>query len=107
MFGSHKTWRGLFTGTLAAGFVGLLFATGFAIGALFGALALTGDLLSSFTKRRLGCTSGKSFLFLDQLPEALLPMLLLRSALGMETGAIIGTALVFTALDVVTARFRT
>jgi len=106
VFGPHKTWRGLLTGVLAAGLAGLLLGTGFALGALFGTVALAGDLLSSFIKRRLGSTSGKSFPLLDQLPEALLPMVLLRGALGLAPGAIIVTALVFTLLDVLTARFR-
>jgi CDP-2,3-bis-(O-geranylgeranyl)-sn-glycerol synthase len=106
ILGSHKTWRGLVTGTLAAGLVGLLVARGFLIGALFGALALTGDLLSSFIKRRSGRTSGESVPLLDQLPEALLPMLALQGALGLGMGAIVGTTLVFAALDVSTARFR-
>jgi CDP-2,3-bis-(O-geranylgeranyl)-sn-glycerol synthase len=75
-------------------------------GAVFGALALAGDLFSSFIKRRLGCTSGQSIAFLDQLPEALLPMFVLRRVLGLETWTIAGTAAVFTALDVLTRRLR-
>jgi len=106
VFGPHKTWRGLITGILAAALAGLLLGAGLAIGALFGAAALAGDLLSSFIKRRLGQTSGKSYVLLDQLPEALLPMLLLRGALGLEPGTIIATTLVFTILDVLTARIR-
>jgi CDP-2,3-bis-(O-geranylgeranyl)-sn-glycerol synthase len=105
-FGSHKTWRGLIAGLLAAGLVGQLLAVGFGLGALFGVLTLAGDLLSSFIKRRLAHRSGKSVLLLDQLPEALLPMLLLRRALGLDAMTIFGTALLFTALDLLTARFR-
>lgn len=106
VFGPHKTWRGLFTGMLAAALVGMLLDAGFLLGAVFGLLALAGDLLSSFIKRRLGCGSGRSVLFLDQLPEALLPLLILREALGLEPVAILATALTFTVLDVLTARFR-
>jgi hypothetical protein len=106
LFGSHKTWRGLIAGILTTGATGSLLATGFTVGALFGTLALAGDLLSSFIKRRLGCRSGKSFAFLDQLPEALLPMVVLRGVLELEIWAIVGTALVFTALDALTARLR-
>jgi CDP-2,3-bis-(O-geranylgeranyl)-sn-glycerol synthase len=106
LLGSHKTWRGIISGTLAAGIAGTLLARGFATGAVFGALALTGDLVSSFLKRRLGCRSGQSIPLLDQLPEALLPMLVLRGAMALEPAAIIGTALAFMLLDLLTARFR-
>jgi hypothetical protein len=106
IFGPHKTWRGLITGIMAAGLVGSLLGTGFAIGALFGSVALAGDLLSSFIKRRLGFSSGQSSLLLDQLPEALLPMLVLREALQLDPLTIVVTALVFTVLDLLTARFR-
>jgi hypothetical protein len=106
VFGPHKTWRGLVTGVLAAGLAGLLLGAGLTVGAVFGAAALAGDLLSSFIKRRLGSTSGKSFPLLDQLPEALLPMFILRGALGLEAGTIVVTALVFTVLDLIAERFR-
>lgn len=107
LFGSHKTWRGMISGTLAAGVAGALLTPGFAAGAAFGALALAGDLFSSWLKRRLGCRSGQSVPLIDQLPEALLPMLVLRGALRLDTTAIVGTALVFMLLDMVTAGFRT
>jgi len=76
------------------------------MGAFFGTLALAGDLFSSFIKRRLGRSSGKSLALLDQLPEALLPMFALRGVLGLETWTIVGTAVVFTALDALMARLR-
>ena len=37
---------------------------------------MLGDLLSSFIKRRAGLVSSARALWLDQLPEALLPMLM-------------------------------
>jgi CDP-2,3-bis-(O-geranylgeranyl)-sn-glycerol synthase len=106
LFGAHKTWRGLISGIVAAGFAGIMVSRGFAVGALFGAMALTGDLCSSFLKRRLGFISGQSIPLLDQLPEALLPMLVLRGTMGLDTAAMVGTAIVFTLLDILTARFR-
>jgi len=106
LFGPHKTWRGLIAGILVTGVVGSLLDIGFMTGAFFGALALAGDLFSSFIKRRLGCTSGQSFALLDQLPEALLPMLVLRGVLGLEIWTIAGTAVVFTTLDALTGRLR-
>lgn len=76
LFGPSKTWRGLASGTLSC----LLFAAwlglGWVFGAVFGLLALLGDLLSSFLKRRMGLGASARALWLDQLPEALLPMLM-------------------------------
>jgi hypothetical protein len=107
LFGPHKTWRGAIGGTLAAGLTGDVLAMGFVLGLLFGALALLGDLVSSFVKRRGGCASGRAVPGLDQLPEALLPMLCLRTFLGLDLPAVLGTTTLFCVLDVLTARFRT
>ncbi|HEX9773570.1 MAG TPA: CDP-archaeol synthase, partial [Steroidobacteraceae bacterium] len=107
IFGSHKTWRGLIGGTLAGGATGALLSAGFATGAVFGLLALTGDLLSSFIKRRLARPSGRDTPLLDQLPETLLPMLLLHDRLSLGAGAILGTAALFTLLDLVAAKVFT
>jgi len=106
VFGSHKTWRGVISGTLAAGLIAAFLPTGFILGMVFGALALAGDLGSSFFKRRLGRGSGQSFPLVDQLPEALLPMFVLHGTMGLDATEIIGTALAFTVLDVLTARIR-
>jgi CDP-2,3-bis-(O-geranylgeranyl)-sn-glycerol synthase len=54
----------------------LVTGLGFVFGLLFGLLALAGDMLSSFIKRRLELASSARAVGLDQIPEALLPMLL-------------------------------
>lgn len=107
LFGSHKTWRGLLAGTLAAAAVGEWVGAGFMTGAAFGLLALAGDLGSSFVKRRLGHESGKSVPLLDQLPEALLPMVLLYGPLGLSSLSMTGTALAFLMLDLAATRATT
>jgi len=84
LFGASKSWRGvalaLGGGAAAAALLGLPWRAG----ALFAAWSMAGDLLSSFAKRRVGWKPGTSVLFLDQLPEALLPLLLLRDTLGLS-----------------------
>jgi CDP-archaeol synthase len=104
LFGPHKTWRGLIGGALAAGLAGTLLGYGFALGAAFGALALSGDLGSSFVKRRLGRASGAAAPLLDQLPEALLPLVVLYEPLGLHAVSMTGTALGFMALDLILSR---
>ena len=84
--------------------MGALLSCGFVIGAAFGALALSGDLLSSFGKRRIGRPSGSWVPLVDQLPEALLPLIVLQGPLGLEAASIIGTAAAFTVLDMIASK---
>ncbi|WP_166263286.1 CDP-archaeol synthase [Marinobacter caseinilyticus] len=76
LLGAHKTWRGLVAGVAATGLVSGLVGMGVYFGLLFGFLALTGDALSSFIKRRLNLPPGARATGLDQIPEAVLPLLL-------------------------------
>ena len=78
------------------------FAT--ATGVLIGTLAMAGDAMASFAKRRLGVPpSGKSF-GLDQLPEALLPLLVLHEPLGLPWPVVMGVTLAFVLLEPPAAR---
>lgn len=75
LFGSTKTWRGILAGTTGAAFVAPLLGFSILFGIAFGVLSLAGDLFSSFIKRRLKRPSSSRFIGLDQLPEALLPLI--------------------------------
>jgi len=76
VFGPSKTWRGLIAGVLSCLLFAAFAGTGWEFGALFGLLALSGDLLSSFVKRRMGLRASARATWLDQLPECILPMVL-------------------------------
>jgi CDP-2,3-bis-(O-geranylgeranyl)-sn-glycerol synthase len=106
VFGAHKTWRGFISGTLTAALVGSAIGLPISLAAGAGALALTGDLLSSFLKRRRGHASGTWIPGLDQLPEALLPLIAMKSALAMTWLDVALTAAVFTAAGTVTSRLN-
>jgi CDP-2,3-bis-(O-geranylgeranyl)-sn-glycerol synthase len=106
LFGAHKTWRGLVAGALACAVTGALLPCGAWVGLGFGLLALGGDLASSFVKRRMRWKSGRSAPLLDQLPESLLPLIVFNNALALTDAAVFGTAVVFTLLDLVTAKWR-
>ena len=84
LFGDTKTWRGLCSAilltTLAAIFSGISPLTG----VLFGTLAMAGDLLASFFKRRMGHTESSRARGFDTLPESLLPTLLLKQPLALN-----------------------
>lgn len=83
LLGASKTWRGLVSGVALTAIVGAALGFGAVFGALFGAASLAGDLLSSFLKRRLGIASSGRATGLDQIPEALLPLLYARAALDL------------------------
>jgi len=53
------------------------------LGLQVGALAMAGDLLSSFVKRRLDRPPSSQALGLDQIPESLLPLLSCIGPLGL------------------------
>jgi CDP-diglyceride synthetase len=73
IFGASKTWRGLASALLTSTVLACIFGYGLDFGLAFGALVITGDLCSSFIKRRLGLEPSSKSLGLDQLPESLLP----------------------------------
>ncbi len=106
LLGAHKTWKGLLAGTLGCGLAGLLAGPGFAVGAAFGALSLAGDALSSLAKRRLDVAPGTEIPGLDQLPEALLPAVVLAGALRLGATEILASALAFLVLDLLATRVR-
>ena len=106
LFGSHKTWRGLVLGSLASGLVGAFTGLAFALGAGVGAVSLVADALSSAVKRRFRLAPGTEVLGLDQLPEALLPLLIFAPALSIGALEIVAATAAFLILDVLVTRFR-
>jgi CDP-2,3-bis-(O-geranylgeranyl)-sn-glycerol synthase len=73
-------------------------------GCLLAALSMLGDLLSSFIKRRLKLQRSSMALGLDQVPEALLPLLLLKDPLGLTWPGILRTVVLFFVLELVLSR---
>ena len=106
LLGSHKTWRGFLGASAACGIVGTLSGVGWWLGVGFGALSMTGDAVSSAVKRRLGHPPGSEVRGIDQLAEALLPLLVLWRPLGLGVSEAALVAVVFAALDVLSTRVR-
>ena len=94
--GNSNTWRGVVSGALACALFALMTGLGFVFGFLFGLLGLAGDMLSSFIKRRLGLASSARALGLDQIPEALLPMLLAMWWLPVSLWVVLLVVVLFT-----------
>ena len=74
-FGPSKTFRGILLSLpitmMAAWAIGLEWQTGL----LIAAMAMIGDLFSSFMKRRLKLPASSMAVGIDQLPESLFPLL--------------------------------
>jgi CDP-2,3-bis-(O-geranylgeranyl)-sn-glycerol synthase len=66
--------------------------------------AMAGDLISSFIKRRLGKDAHAQAFGLDQIPEALLPLLLLQPVLGLSAVDVMAVLAAFVAGEVVASR---
>jgi len=106
LLGGHKTWRGLISAAIACAVVTQTLHLGLLGGALFGTLALTGDAASSFVKRRLRIEPGAEILGLDQLPEALFPLLILQRPLGLGLIECLIIAASFALLDIAATTIR-
>ncbi len=83
LFGPSKTVRGVVIAVAATAAFAPLLGVDPATGALVAIFAMAGDLVSSFTKRRLGLASSAQAIGLDQIPESLLPLLACRNALSL------------------------
>jgi CDP-2,3-bis-(O-geranylgeranyl)-sn-glycerol synthase len=106
LFGSHKTWRGLASGVVACALLAAWFDLPIWLGAGFAALSLLADACSSAVKRRMRLKPGSEVLWLDQLAEALVPLLVFSKPLGLQAGEISLVTACFVALDAATAGLR-
>ncbi len=83
LFGNSKTWRGLAGALLTTSLAAWLTGYSAWMGGAVAMLALLGDLFSSFLKRRLGMKPGSMALFLDQIPESLLPAIVVMNEFSL------------------------
>ncbi|HUL90168.1 MAG TPA: CDP-archaeol synthase [Pseudolabrys sp.] len=83
LLGRSKTIRGVVVSLLVTAMGAPLIGLQFKIGLLVAATTMAGDLLSSFLKRRFGLTPSSRATGLDQIPEALFPLLACRSVLSL------------------------
>ena len=75
ILGTSKTIRGIVASILMTSIIGILLGFDFWLGASLASFSMLGDLASSFIKRRLGFGVHAQAFGLDQIPEALLPLL--------------------------------
>jgi CDP-2,3-bis-(O-geranylgeranyl)-sn-glycerol synthase len=106
LFGSHKTWRGLISGILACTVVGMLFGLPIGVSAGFAPASLLADAVSSAAKRCMHLKPGAEYVGLDQIGEALLPLVLFARPLSLELVETVAVTATFIVLDVATAQLR-
>jgi CDP-2,3-bis-(O-geranylgeranyl)-sn-glycerol synthase len=99
LFGPRKTLVGLAGAVLAGTLLGWAFGLGWQVGLVMGGVAMLGDLVSSFTKRRLRLPPSGQATGLDQIPESLFPLLAVRNLLDLGWSEIALVVLAFVLLD--------
>ena len=104
LFGQTKTWRGLLGSVLATTLLALLLGVAWQHGLFIALLAMCGDLVSSFVKRRLGMASSQMALGLDQFPESGLPLLYARFTLDISWAEVLYGMLGFLLAELVLSR---
>lgn len=99
--GDSKTWRGLAAAVLLTPLAALLLQLPTVAGVAIAVMAMFGDLLSSFIKRRLDIPSSGMALGLDQIPESLLPLLAVRDQFSLGVAEMVELSVAFLAVELV------
>ena len=95
VLGASKTFRGVAASLAATTLAGLAMGLSWHAGAVAAAGAMAGDAFSSFVKRRCRAPSQSMAPGLDQGPESLVPLLLLKGELGLGLIDVIVAVLLF------------
>jgi hypothetical protein len=104
LVGASKTIRGVVLAVAATTAGAPLIGLDWRVGALAGSAAMAGDLLSSFTKRRLDRPASSRATGLDQIPESLLPLLACSTLMPLSVADIAAGVVVFFVGEVLLSR---
>ena len=88
VFGESQTIRGIVAAVSLTTVAAILMGHPAICGTLVGGYSMLGDLFSSFVKRRLRLPPGSRARVLDQLPEALLPTIVLTREISLSAGEV-------------------
>lgn len=105
LLGASKTWRGVLAALLLCTLFAPLLGLSLGVGALMATGAMVGDAIASFIKRRLAIPPSGQAYGLDQVPEALLPLLLVQQALPVSLLMVAALTLLFLLLEPPLARW--
>jgi CDP-diglyceride synthetase len=104
LFGASKTIRGVVASIALTSLIGLALGFDLSLGASLAGLSMLGDLASSFIKRRMGLEVHAQAFGLDQIPEALLPLLVLQNSVGLSLSDIVLVVVAFVLLGMLLSR---
>jgi CDP-2,3-bis-(O-geranylgeranyl)-sn-glycerol synthase len=101
LLGTSKTYRGVLSAIVGTTCIAIVMGWPWDIGLMVSLLAMLGDCLSSFVKRRMNLPSSSIALGLDQIPESLLPLLGVWHQLSLTWEGIVATVAGFLILELV------
>lgn len=104
LFGSSKTWRGLVAAILLTSLASRILAFPAWIGCAVAVLALLGDLVSSFIKRRLALKPGSMAPLIDQVPESLLPAIIFMDRFKLDLSDVLLLVICFIIAELLLSR---
>ena len=104
LFGHSKTVRGIVLAVLVTTAGASLIGLGWLIGLVVGSSAMAGDVVSSFAKRRLDMPPSSRASGLDQIPEALFPLLACSILLPLTAADIAVCVFIFCVGEVLLSR---
>jgi CDP-archaeol synthase len=95
VFGHSKTIRGIILSLVAATVTAPVLGFAWTCGLIIASGAMSGDLLSSFVKRRLSLPASSRATGIDQIPECLLLTIAIRSTLGLNACDVVSVVIIF------------
>jgi hypothetical protein len=104
LFGASKTIRGIIFSVLVTVVGGYVLGLRGKTGALIGSIAMSGDVFSSFLKRRMRLPVSSRAIGLDQIPESLFPLLACRRALSLTVSDIAVAVITFLISELLISR---
>ncbi len=104
VLGDSCTWRGWIVSLSATACCAWALGLGWGPGLLTATAAMAGDAFSSFVKRRRGLAPGDRVLGLDQIPESLLPLVVLHPWLALGWLEVMLELAAFMALELAISR---
>jgi CDP-diglyceride synthetase len=104
LFGASKTIRGIVTSIAVTTALAPVLGLDWSVGMAAAMTAMSGDLFSSFLKRRMKLAPSSRASGLDQIPESLFPALACRSMLGLSVIDITAVMAVFFVGETVLSR---
>jgi CDP-2,3-bis-(O-geranylgeranyl)-sn-glycerol synthase len=104
LFGTSKTIRGIVLSIATTTALTPLLGFDWTVGLIAAAMAMLGDLFSSFVKRRLRLQPSSRATGLDQIPECLLPAVACRSLVGLSAVDVVAVTVIFTVGEMLLSR---